>query len=70
MPTRGHLGHDPAVTRVQVGLGGDDVGEDVPSSVTSAAGLVTRRFEAEDQALAGSRTGSLHMISASSRLSV
>ena len=39
MPPRGDLRHDAAVARVQLRLGGDDVGEDSPSSVTTAAAV-------------------------------
>ncbi len=71
MPARGDLGDDSAVFRMQLGLRGDDVGEDL-SVLGDERGrsLVTRGLEPEDHALAGSRTGSFHMISASSRLSV
>ena len=71
VPPRRDLGHDPSVARMEVGLRGDDVRADL-SVVRDQRrrGLVTRRLEPEDQALAGSRTGSFHMIRASSRLSV
>jgi hypothetical protein len=71
VPARCDLGHDAAVLRVEVSLRGDDVREDrtVPAD-ERGRGLVAGGLEAEDQALAGSRTGSRHMISASSRLSV
>ena len=71
VPARSNLGDDSAVFRVQLGLRGDDVGKDL--SVLGderGSSLVTRGLQAEDHALAGSRTGSFHMISASSRLSV
>ena len=71
MPPRGDLRDDASVARVQVGLRGDDVREDAPVlGDERGRRLVARRLEPEDQALAGSRTGSFHMISASSRLSV
>ena len=71
VPARRDLGDDAAVAGVQVGLRRDDVGADLAVvGDESRGGLVTRRLEPEDQALAGSRTGSFHMISASSRLSV
>jgi hypothetical protein len=65
------LRDDAAVRRVQLGLRGDDVGEHaaVPGD-ERGGGLVTRGLDPENQALARSRTGSFHMISASSRLSV
>ena len=71
VPPRSDLGHDASVLRVQLRLGGDDVGQDL-AVVRDDGGrrLVAGRLEPEDQALAGSRTGSRHMISASSRLSV
>ena len=71
VPPRRDLRDDAAVLRVQLGLGGDDVGEDLAVVRDERrGGLVAGRLEPEDQALAGSRTGSRHMISASSRLSV
>ncbi len=87
VPARGDLGDDAAVARMQVGLGGDDVGPDLALLGDERGGrLVAGRLERENhasimpgsdelaagagQALAASRTGSFHMISASSRLSV
>jgi len=71
MSSRRDLRHDAAVLRVQLRLRGDDVGQDLAVVRDDGRGrLVAGRLEAEDQALAGSRTGSRHMISASSRLSV
>ena len=71
VPPRGDLRDDAAVLRVQLGLGGDDIGEELAVVRDHSRGcLVAGRLEPEDQALAGSRTGSRHMMSASSRLSV
>ncbi len=60
------LGNDAAEAGVQIGLRGDDVGEDLAVAGDECGrGLVARRLEAEDHTRA-----SLHMMSASSRLSV
>ena len=65
------LRDDPSVARVEIGLRGDDVGANLAVvGDQRRRRLVTRRLEPENQALAGSRTGSFHMIKASSRLSV
>ena len=64
-----HLGHDAAVARMQIGLRRNDVGQDPPVwRDHRRSGLVARSLEPEDQTGRGS--GSRHMISASSRLSV
>ena len=78
MSPRRDLGHDAAVARVQVGLGGDDVGANLPLlGHERRRGLVAGRLEPEDHPVSAcsasafwSGTGSRHMISASSRLSV
>ena len=77
----GDLGHDAPVPRVQLRLRGDDRGEDLAVlGDDGGSGLVAGGFEPEDghaapppSAAAGSSTagsGSRHMMSASSRLSV
>ena len=59
MPPRRDLRDDPAVLRMQLRLGGDDVGQDLAVVRDDSRGrLVAGRLEPEDQALAGSRTGS------------
>jgi hypothetical protein len=72
MASRGDLRHDAAEAGVQFGLRGDDVREDLAVARDHGGGrLVARRLETEDHRATSSRTaGSLHMISASSRLSV
>ena len=67
MAARRDLGHDAAVGRVQLRLRGDDAGADL-ALVGDERGrsLVAARLEPENQLA----TGSFHMISASSRLSV
>ncbi len=70
MPPRRDLGHDAAEARVQVGLRGDDVREDL--AVTRYDGgrrFVARSLQRKDHAT-DCACGSRHMISASSRLSV
>src|SRR5204862_6703678 len=68
---RRNLRHDPAEARVQVCLRGDDAAPDLAAVDERRRGLVAARFYSEDQGFAaGSCTGSFHMISASSRLSV
>ncbi len=71
MMARRDLRDDAAVPRVQLGLRGDDVGEE-PAVLRDERrrGLVAGGLDSEDHAEARSRTGSFHMISASSRLSV
>ena len=67
VPPRRDLGHDAAVARVQLGLRGDDARADLAVvGDERRRGLVARRLDPEDQRA----TGSFHMISASSRLSV
>jgi hypothetical protein len=62
---------DTSVLRVQLGLRRDDVGEEAPLvGDERRSRLVAGRLDAEDHAVARSRSGSFHMISASSRLSV
>ena len=52
VPPRRDLRHDPAVARMEVGLGGDDVRPDLAVVRDQRRrGLVTRRLEPEDQAL-------------------
>ena len=83
MAARRHFGHDAAVARVEIRLRCDDVRAELPLGRDERrGGLVARRLDAEnhrqpgssddqDQALSASlRAGSLHMITASSRLSV
>jgi hypothetical protein len=70
VPPRRHLRHDAAEARVQLGLRRDDVRPHAPVLDDRRGGLVARRLDPEDHPRAGSRTGSFHMISASSRLSV
>src|SRR5581483_6851699 len=67
---RGDLGNDSAVARMQLGLGGDDVRPD-PAVLgdDGCGGLVTARLDPEYHARSRA-TGSFHMMSASSRLSV
>ena len=75
---RRDLGDDAAVARVQVGLRGDDVRADLARlGHERRRGLVAGRLDPEDHAASAcsasafwSGTGSRHMISASSRLSV
>ncbi len=63
VPARRDLRDDASVAGVEVGLRGDDVRADLAVvGDQRRGGLVTRRLEPEDQALAGSRTGSFHMI--------
>ena len=71
MVARGDLRDDAAVPRVQLGLRRDDVREQ-PAVVGDerGRGLVAGGLQAQDHAEARSRTGSFHMIRASSRLSV
>ncbi len=69
---RGHLGDDPAVAGVELGLRGDDARADLAVDGDEGGGrLVAGRLEPEDHpASARPCTGSRHMITASSRLSV
>jgi hypothetical protein len=67
VPSRRDLRHDSAVASVQLGLRGDDVRADLAFVRDERrGGLVARRLDPEDQR----PTGSFHMMSASSRLSV
>ena len=71
MPARRDLRDDASVAGVEVGLRGDNIRPDLAVVRDQRrCSLVTRRLDPQDQALAGSRTGSFHMMSASSRLSV
>ena len=75
VPSRGDLRHHAAVPRVELGLRGDDRGEQLAVLGDDGGGrLVAGRLEAEDEpahaAPSGSGSASRHMISASSRLSV
>ncbi len=67
VPPRRDLRHDPAVARVQLRLRRDDARPNLALvGDERRRGLVARRLDPEDQRA----TGSFHMISASSRLSV
>ena len=56
VPARRDLGDDAAEPRVQLGLGGDDVGEDPPvGGYERRRGLVTGRLETEDQNTGGTQ---------------
>jgi len=72
VPPRGDLGNDAAEARVQVRLRGRDRRPKLPvDGDERPGGLVARGLEPQDQGCAAaSGTGSFHMISASSRLSV
>ena len=73
---RRDLGHDAAVPRVEVRLRGDDARANLSVLRDERRrGLVAARLDPEDHAVTrrgcvGSATGSFHMMSASSRLSV
>ena len=66
---RGDLGDDSAVALVERSLGGDHVREDPRPVDDGGAGVITRRFESEDQAIEAPSAASSHMIRASSPLS-
>ena len=67
VPPRRDLGHDTAVARMQLRLRRDDVRADLAlAGDERSRGLVAARLDSENQRA----TGSFHMISASSRLSV
>jgi hypothetical protein len=71
VPAGGDLGDDASEACMQVRLRRDDVRDDAAVVDQGCRGLVATGFQSEDQdCVAGSETGSFHMISASSRLSV
>ena len=70
MPPRRNLRNHSAVARMEVGLGRDDVRANLACvGDDRGSGLVAARLESEDRPRSRA-TGSFHMISASSRLSV
>ncbi len=75
VPAARDLGHHATETRMEIGLRGDDVGDDLSvRGHERGRGLVARRLDPEDHVASESAGGrvpeSRHMINASSRLSV